>query len=232
MLWRTSPARSRRAPPAGFILPCQPLLVARPPAGPEWLHEVKYDGYRLHACKEGTRVTLWSRYATTFTGRLPRIAEAVRCLPAENALIDGEAVVFLPDGRCDFAALRTKAGGAMACLVAFDLLGLEGENLRHRPLEERRDKLLRLVAGVDGVLFSEAIEAEGAIVFAHACKLGLEGIVSKRAGSLYRSGTSRSLAEVEEPGVREDVTYASRRDYPGQFGRRITDRRLRFGRVG
>jgi bifunctional non-homologous end joining protein LigD len=142
--------------------------------------------------RRGERVTLWTRYGTDFTDRLPRIAEEVRNLPAENALIDGEAVVLRPDGQSDFGALRTKAGGAQACLVPYDLLNLDGEDLRPRPLEERRDKLSRMVASVDDAVFSEAIEAEGAIVFAHACELGLDGIVSKRAGSLYRSGTSRS----------------------------------------
>ena len=130
---------------------------------------------------------------------MPRIAEAIGKLPAENALIDGETVVFRPDGQSDFGALRTKAGGARACLVAFDLLGLDGEDVRQRPLEERRDRLARLVRGVDGILFSQAIEAEGAIVFAHACKLGLEGIVSKRALSLYRSGTSRNWLKCLNP---------------------------------
>ena len=110
MLWRVSP---RRDPPAGFVQPCRPTLVRDPPAGPGWLHEMKHDGYRIVARKQGERVTLWSRYATTFTDRLPRIAEAVGKLPAENTLIDGEAVVFRPDGRSDFGALRTKAGGPM-----------------------------------------------------------------------------------------------------------------------
>ncbi len=199
MLWRISPARSRRTPPAGFILPCQPLLVAGRPAGPEWLHEVKHDGYRLLGRKQGERVTLWTRHGTKFTDRLPRIAEAVRSLPAENALIDGEAVAFRPDGLSDFGALRTKAGGARACLVAFDLLSLDGEDVRPRPLEERRDALAQLIAGVDGVVFSEAIEAEGAVVFAHACKLRLEGIVSKRAGSRYCSGRSRQWLKSKNP---------------------------------
>jgi bifunctional non-homologous end joining protein LigD len=200
MSWRTFPMRSRRTPPAGFILPCQPFLVARPPAGPGWLHEAKHNGYRIVARKQGECVTLWSRYGADFTDRLLTIAEAVRGLPGENALVDGEAVAFRPDGLSDFGALRTKAGGARACLVAFDLLGLDGEDLRPRSLEERRDKLARLTAGVDGLLFSEAIEGEGEIVFAHACKLGLEGIVSKRAGSLYRSGASRSWLKSKNPG--------------------------------
>ena len=148
---------------------------------------------------QGERVTLWTRHGTKFTYRLPKIAETVRSLPAENALIDGAAVAFRPDGLSDFGALRTKAGGAQGCLVAFDLLGFGGEDMRGRPLEERRDRLARLVRGVDGVVFSEAIEAEGAVVFAKACELGLEGIVSKRGGSLYRSGTSRSWPKSRNP---------------------------------
>src|SRR5208337_5548809 len=94
MLWRTSPARSRRSPPAGFIIPAQPTLVARPPTGPEWLHEVKHDGYRIVARKQGERVTLWSRHGTNFTDKLPGIAESVHGLAAEHALVDGEAVGF------------------------------------------------------------------------------------------------------------------------------------------
>ena len=128
MLRRTSSARSRRAPPAGFIRPCQPFLVVRPPADPGWLHEVKHDGYRIGARKQGESVSLWTRYGADFTDRLPRIAEAIGKPPAESALIDGEAVVFRPDGRNDFGALRTKAGGAQACLVAFDLLTLDAED--------------------------------------------------------------------------------------------------------
>ena len=94
-----------------------------------------------------------------------------------------------PPGTADF----------QASFVAFDLLSLEGDDLRQRPLEERREALARLVAGVDGIQFSEALATEGAIVFAHACKLGLEGIVSKRAGSRYRSGPSRNWLKCLNP---------------------------------
>jgi bifunctional non-homologous end joining protein LigD len=197
MTWRAP--HSRRVPPICFIQPCRPTLVANPPVGPGWLHEVKHDGYRLLARKDADRVRLWTRYGTDFTGRLPAIAGAVRALPVDNALIDGEAVVFRPDGHSDFAALRTRAGGEQAALVAFDLLGLKGDDLRQRPLEERRDALAQLVGGVDGVQFSKALATEGAVVFAHACKLGLEGIVSKRAGSRYRSGPSRNWLKVLNP---------------------------------
>jgi bifunctional non-homologous end joining protein LigD len=97
-----------------------------------------------------------------------------------------------------------KAGSARACLVAFDLLSLNDADLRQRPLEERRDKLLQLVHGVDNILFSEALSAEGALVFAKACKLGLEGIVSKRAGSRYRSGNSRQWLKSKNPAFQRE----------------------------
>jgi bifunctional non-homologous end joining protein LigD len=109
-----------------------------------------------------------------------------------RALIDGEAVVLRDDGRSDFHALLTKRGGAQASLVAFDLLRLEGVDLRLRPIEARRETLIWLVDGVSGILFSDANAAEGAVVFAKACELGLEGVVSKREGSFYRSGKSRN----------------------------------------
>jgi bifunctional non-homologous end joining protein LigD len=192
MLWRISTKRFRRTPPAGFILPCQPRLVDRPPAGSDRLHEVKHDGYRILTRKEGGRATLWSRYGTNFTDRLPKIAEAIRRIPADCALIDGEAVALRPDGHSDMAALRTKAGSARACLVAFDLLTLNGEDFRQRPLEERRDALSRLVRRVGGILFSDALAAGGAIVFAKACELGLEGIVSKRAAADIGAETAGS----------------------------------------
>ena len=111
-------------------------------------------------------MVLWTRHCTNFTDRLPKIAEAVYSLPAESTLIDGEAVAFPPDRHSDFAALRTKAGSARACLVAVDLLNLNGEDLRQRPIEERRAALSPLVAGVDNVMFSDDLVAEGALVFA------------------------------------------------------------------
>ena len=108
-------------------------------------------------------------------------------------------MVFQNDGRSDFHALLTKRGGTQASLVAFDLLRLNGDDLRLRPIEPRREALMRLVAGVKGLVFSDALAAEGAVVFAKACELGLEGIVSKRAGSLYKSGKSRNWLKTINP---------------------------------
>ena len=140
-----------------------------------------------------------TRYGADFTDRFPRIAEAVDALLVDKALIDGEAVVFLPDGHSDFAALRTRAGGEQAALVAFDLLSLDGEDLRQRPLEERREALAQLVADVDDIQFSIAVAAESALVFDYARKFGLEGIVSKRLGSRYKSGPSRNWLKCPNP---------------------------------
>ena len=175
------------------------MLVDRPPAGAGWLHEVKHDGFRVLARKQGERVRVWSRRGADSTYRFPAIAEAIRGINVDRALIDGEAVVLRDDGGSDFGALLTKRGGAQAVLVAFDLLRLVGVDERLRPLEARREALMQLVDGVSGILFSEALAAEGAIVFAKACELGLEGIVSKRASSFYSAGRSRNWLKAKNP---------------------------------
>jgi bifunctional non-homologous end joining protein LigD len=187
MLWRIPSARFWRNLPAGFIQPCQPTLVANPPAGPGWLHEVKHDGFRILARKQGERVEVWSRRGAVFNDRFLKIAEAVGALPDDNALIDGEAVMFLPDGHSDFAALLTKTGGEQAPLVAFDLLSL-GDDLRDRPLEERRDALPRLVAGVADIRFSESVADDGALVFAKARELASRGSCRSAPGAAIAAG--------------------------------------------
>ena len=154
----------------------------------------------LANCGEGARVAQEPPWRELHRSS-PAIAEAVRGLNADDALIDGEAVVFQDDGRSDFNALLTKRGWIEAAFVAFDLLRINGDDLRQRPLEKRREALVRIVAKrrSDGILFSEALAAEGAEVFAKACELGLEGIVSKRAGSFYKSGKSRNWLKTINP---------------------------------
>jgi bifunctional non-homologous end joining protein LigD len=198
MLWRVSPSRSLLTP-AGFVKPARPLLTSTPRSGPAWLHEIKFDGYRLLALKDAGRVILWSRYATDYSDTFARIAEAVRALPVGGVLLDGEAVVLRPDGHSDFAALRTNKGAAQASFVAYDLLRFQGADWRSMPLEVRRAQLGSLVDGVEGIKFSAAIEGDGAMVFDHACRLGLEGIVSKRLGGLYASGRCRNWLKVKNP---------------------------------
>ena len=154
--WRAPAPRWRQSVPPGFVRPCEPALVDRPPAGPEWLHEIKHDGFRIFAWKQGERVRVWSRRGADFADRFHGIADAVRGLNVDEAMIDGEAVVFRGDGRSDFHALLTKRGWLMASFVAFDLLRLGDDDLRQRPLEKRREALMRARLGEhDDAFFGE-----------------------------------------------------------------------------
>src|SRR3954468_24615182 len=97
MLWRVSRPIRTRSKPAGFILPCQPALADRPPAGPGWLHEIKFDGYRVIARKDGEQVRLWARTTSDYSKAFTRIRDAVAALPVDTAVLDGEAVLMRPD---------------------------------------------------------------------------------------------------------------------------------------
>jgi bifunctional non-homologous end joining protein LigD len=200
MLWTRKLARERRPTPPGFLETCQPTLASLPPAGPGWLHEVKHDGYRLiaRAEQDGARVRLWSRNANDFTRHFTGIAAAVARIGI-NCVLDGEAVIFRPDGHSDFEALRNREASSGAVLVAFDVLEVDGFDFRGQPLERRRAMLSELLAGAPGLLISESIKAEGASVFRRACELGLEGIVSKRLGSKYRGGKSPDWIKTKNP---------------------------------
>jgi bifunctional non-homologous end joining protein LigD len=123
MLWRVSrPIRTRSKPP-GFILPCQPALADRPPAGPGWLHEIKFDGYRVIARKDGNQVRLWARKNSDYSKAFTRIRDAVAALPVDSAVLDGEAVLLRSDNTSDFEGLRSRHGQADAVLVAYDVDG-------------------------------------------------------------------------------------------------------------
>lgn len=127
------------------------------------------------------------------------IAAAIRQLPVD-AVVDGEAVTLTPAGLPHFHALRSRAGRTTAALYAFDLLEREGEDLRRLPIEQRRVLLAELLQPAPpNIVLSEAIEGDGPAVFAHACALGLEGIVSKRLGSRYKSGVSHDWRKIKCP---------------------------------
>src|SRR3712207_403981 len=145
MHWRAASSDRARRKPVGFILPCQPTLAAVVPTGPQWIHELKHDGYRILALKDGPSVRLWSRHGRDWTGGLAAIAAALRALPVERIVLDGEAVAHCREGLPDFTGLTSASGQAAACLYAFDLLRIEDEDLRPRPLGERRTRLADLV---------------------------------------------------------------------------------------
>jgi bifunctional non-homologous end joining protein LigD len=190
MAWKSKPRRFQsRNLPDGFIPPAIPIVRPKPPTGTPWTHELKYDGYRICARRDGTAVHLWSRNAAEYAGTMTRIVAGLRKLRVKSCTIDGEAVILRPDRSCDFFGLRGKDGQASAVLVAFDLLELNGSDLRKLTIEDRRAKLAHLLrAEPDGLVFSESIAGDGERVFRHACALGAEGIVSKRIGSAYASG--------------------------------------------
>ena len=189
------------APPrSGFIEPCLPSPAERPPSGPEWVHEIKHDGYRLMARRDSVGIRLLTRNGHDWADRYPAIVEAVKALRARSCLLDGEAVACDEHGLAVFERLRLKPSGEHVFLYAFDLLELDGQDLRREPLETRKATLASLLRGsLPGVRLNEHLTHPGDVVFRHSCKMGLEGIVSKRLGSRYRSGRSPDWLKFKNP---------------------------------
>ena len=171
-------------------------LVDAPPEGPEWVHEQKFDGYRILATLEDGHARLLSRRFKDWTGEFPTIAEAIEKLPVTSAQLDGEVAVVLPDGRTSFQGLQNSFGNRDANLVyfVFDLLEIEGESLIALPLEARKARLEQLVRRAKSrtIKYSDHVVGRGDEFFALACKSGLEGIVSKRRDKPYIAGRGAS----------------------------------------
>jgi bifunctional non-homologous end joining protein LigD len=188
--------------PTGFIIPAQPVLASKPPFGADWVHEIKHDGYRIMVRRDGPIVRLYSRNAYDWTVRLTAIAAAAELIKAKSFTIDGEAVVLGPDGLSRFEELSRRDAAQTAILYAFDIIEHDGEDLRDRPFLERKAVLARLLRDTEaGILLNEHLAEDGATVFAHACRLGAEGIVSKKIDGTYRSGPCRVWIKVTIPRV-------------------------------
>jgi bifunctional non-homologous end joining protein LigD len=186
--------------PRGFVPPCLPTKAPQPPSGDTWVHEIKHDGFRVIARKDGERVRLYSRPGNDLTYRFPLIVEALARLRSRSCIIDGEAVCCDEDGMPRFDRIRYRRHDASVFLYAFDLIELSGDDLRREPLEVRKATLKSLLAKAGpGLRLNEYIEADGPTVFAHACKMGLEGIVSKHKASTYRSGRSPDWLKCKDP---------------------------------
>ncbi len=197
MRWRSS---IKITPSAGFVEPCLPTVAKRAPTGADWVHEVKFDGYRLMIRKDDDRVRIYTRRGADWTKRFPRIVAAVHRLKAKSALIDGEGIVYNKDGMPSFDLLHSHEYDKEVSLVAFDLLELEGAEVRREPLLRRKLKLERLLSKVkDGIELNAHIEGDGCAIFEHACKLGHEGIVAKRTDLSYESGRSRRWLKTKNP---------------------------------
>jgi bifunctional non-homologous end joining protein LigD len=176
--------------PSDFIIPCSPTLRARPPEGDAWLHEIKFDGWRIQLHKRGRDVTVYTKNGHDFTARLRTIAAAVAALPARSAIIDGELTATDERGLPNFYALhfRRRSDDHNLCVWAFDLLEFNGRDLRELPLEKRKASLKKLLAKTRDIRlrFSESFD-DGEKLLAHAEALGLEGTVSKSRDRPYRS---------------------------------------------
>jgi bifunctional non-homologous end joining protein LigD len=178
--------------------PCLAMLVDKPPKGPDWAIEIKWDGYRIAVHIETDRLRILTRGGYDWTDRFPAIAAEARRLKLKTAILDGEAVVLDDKGRSDFGLLQRALGrrpaaheAAEIIFYAFDVLYLDGRDLRRLPQHERRRLLEPIVAGRTGAIrLSEEVEGEGEEFFRVACAHGLEGIIAKHRGRPYRSGRS------------------------------------------
>jgi bifunctional non-homologous end joining protein LigD len=186
-------------PPAAFIFPCQPKVSRRPPIGPGWVHELKHDGYRLQVHVRDGRVRLYTVNAADWSDRYPLVVEEAARIKG-GAIIDAEVVCAGKGGVPDFDVLHSRRSDHLAVACAFDLLALNGEDLRRRPFVERKAALRKLLKRErDGLQYVEHIDGDGRQMFEAVCKLGLEGIVSKRVAAPYKSGPSKSWIKIKNP---------------------------------
>ena len=196
----------------GFVEPCCPVERKIAPSGDTWLHEIKHDGYRAQAQFSDGVARIFTRRGNDWAARMPTIAASVKALPVNNIILDGELVAVDAKGQAVFyelpSAITTKPARVKARLVyyVFDLLYLDGFDLRGAALIDRKrvlEALLDNTPGTQLIRYVEHIEGDGEVVLAHACKIGLEGIVSKRADAPYRSGRCPEWIKTKCPAWRE-----------------------------
>jgi len=198
-----------KAPLPGFIEPALASAIERVPSGSRWIHEIKFDGYRVQVHLANEAVQIFTRRGHDWTHRFKKVAHDAWHIKAGSAVIDGEIVVPAADGTTDFSVLQNELKGKSTSivLVAFDLLYLNGRDLRKVPLFQRKAaELKKIIAGTD-VQFSESFEVDGQEMFAHACKVGLEGVVSKVRDSVYPTGRSNDWVK-KTCAQRETLTIA------------------------
>jgi ATP-dependent DNA ligase len=179
---------------------CLPRKAKEPPSGPGWIHEIKHDGFRILARKDGDRVRLITRNGYDFADRYPLIVDGIASLPVETCIIDGEAIVVDQNGLSVFNLLRYRQHDHAATLCAFDFLELDGTDLRSSPIEDRKQHLAgALRERHHGIALNSTYDGDGALIYQHACALGCEGIVSKRLGSPYRAGRTDQWLKMKNP---------------------------------
>jgi bifunctional non-homologous end joining protein LigD len=197
-----------KAPFPGFVEPALANSIGKAPSGERWIHEIKFDGYRVQVHLANTEVKVFTRNGHDWTHRFKKIASDAWHISAGSAIIDGEIVVPAADGTTDFSVLQNELKGQSTkiVMVTFDLLYLNGYDLRKLPLVERKALLKKLIDKT-GIQFSESFEVDGREMLKHACKTGLEGVVSKVRDSAYPSGRSNDWVKVT-CAQRETLTIA------------------------
>ncbi|TRC72046.1 ATP-dependent DNA ligase [Mesorhizobium sp. WSM4307] len=188
-----------------FIPPLMPALVEKPPEGANWIHEVKFDGYRSQIVIDSEGVRIFTRRGLDWTAKYRDLSKAAASLNVENAIIDGEIVVLNDDGISDFGELRKAITRRQHDLyfVAFDLLHLNDHDLRDMELEDRREILAALIPAGEHIQFSQALPGDAKAIFHLIDQAGLEGMVSKRKDSVYRSGDSTAWLKTKAYSIDE-----------------------------
>jgi bifunctional non-homologous end joining protein LigD len=191
------PAGGIKANYPGFIAPALATSIAKVPSGERWIHEIKFDGYRVQVHLANTSVKVFTRRGHDWTNRFKKIADDAWHINAGSAIIDGEVIAPAADGVSDFSVLQNELRGKSNKLVlyAFDLLYLNGFDMRKAPLFQRKAALRTLIAKTD-ILLSESFETDGASMLKQACKMGLEGVVSKVRDARYNSGRINEWVKV------------------------------------
>lgn len=210
-----------------FVAPQLATLVKEPPKGDEWLHELKFDGYRMICHLHRGKAHFWSRNGKNWTEKFPNLAQALKKFPAITAIIDGEVVVVDAAGRTSFQRLQQSmgSGGKAPSFVfeIFDLIYLDGYNLSQTPLRERKQVLQQLLASAKAkgpLRYSDHVQGNGAKFFRQACEYGIEGIISKLADSPYESTRNRNWLKTKCIKRQEFVIAGytpSKKGFPG-FG--------------
>lgn len=215
-----------------FLAPQLAMLVSEPPSGDEWLHELKFDGYRMICHLNRGKARFWSRNGKDWTEKFPNLSAALKAFPAETAILDGEVVIVDKAGRSSFQSLQQSMGrgrsGKVPAFVfeIFDLIYLDGYSLMKTPLRVRKAQLEALFSSAkvkadSGPLrYSDHVEGNGSQFFKQACEYGIEGIVSKLADSPYESTRNRSWQKSKCIKRQEFVIVGytpSKKDFPG-FG--------------
>lgn len=225
-----------KAPFPGFVGPALASSIEKVPSGARWIHEIKFDGYRVQVHLVNETVKVFTRRGNDWTKRFKKIAHDAWHIKAGSVVLDGEVVVPAADGTTDFSVLQNELKGKSTSivLVVFDLLYLNGHDLRKLPLIRRKAELKKIIAGTE-IQFSESFELEGAEMFAHACKVGLEGVVSKVRDSVYASGRGHNWVK-KTCAQRETLTIAGFALDEGKWdgiylGRRKGDHLVYAGKV-